>query len=31
MLGWPPNWKGLAPGGFDAPKTNPDVGGEIGC
>lgn len=31
MLGWPPNWKEFAPDGFDAPKMNPDVGGDIGC
>ena len=31
MLDWPPNWKELAPNGFDVPKVNPDVGAEIGC
>ena len=31
MLDWPPNWKELALNGFDAPKVNPDAGGEIGC
>lgn len=33
LLGWPPNWKGFAPGvGVGVgPKMNPDDGGVTGC